>query len=344
MELETQHFRGGRAGFLLGLAEITCVSQIFPKLALIWSDGGRWRMSKWAMAATWPFGKLAVEAGIKLLDSGRSGIDAIEQGISLVEVDPNVDSVGVGGIPNLTGEVELDAAFMRGVDLAVGAVASVKGFPNPIRIARLILEKTPHHILVGEGAERFADSQGLKRAPLLTGSSLEAWEKRRGEQVGLAEGYVARGHDTIGVVALDQSGGITAGTSTSGMALKLPGRVGDSPLVGSGFYADDTAGAAVATGCGELIMRGCLSYGVVELMRAGASPQEACADSLMRLIRRLENTVAVRDAHEDLTKMAVVAIDRDGNVGAAANHGDFDFAYSHSSDPVVHMVRAPKVS
>lgn len=300
-------------------------------------------MSRWAIAATWPFGRLAVEAGIKLLKEGRAGIDAIEQGVRLVEVDPLVDSVGVGGIPNREGEVELDAAFMRGADLAVGAVASVKGFPNPISIARLVLEKSPHHVLVGEGAERFADSHGLERAPLLTASSLEKWQQRRREQGHLAEGQIPKGHDTIGVVALDSKGAITAGTSTSGLALKLPGRVGDSPLVGSGFYADDTVGAAVATGCGELIMRGCLSYAIVELMRMGASPEEATANALLRLIGRLEKNVALRDGNADETKIAVVAIDRHGNVGAAANHDDFDFAYSVSSDPVVRVARAPKV-
>ena len=300
-------------------------------------------MSNWAIAATWPFGRLAVEVGMKLLDEGGDGIDAIEQGVNLVEADPAVDSVGVGGIPNLVGEVELDAAFMRGADLAVGAVASVKGFPNPISIARLVLEKTPHHVLVGEGAERFADSHGLQRAPLLTASSLEAWTKRRREQGHLTEERISRGHDTIGVVALDRKGAITAGTSTSGLALKLPGRVGDSPLVGSGFYADDSVGAAVATGCGELIMRGCLSFAIVELMRMGATPQQASAEALLRLIGRLENTVAVRDGAVDETKIAVVAIDRHGNVGAAANHDDFDFAYSLSSDGVIHLARAPKV-
>lgn len=300
-------------------------------------------MSRWAIAATWPFGRVAVEAGIKLLKEGRAGIDAIEQGVRLVEVDPLVDSVGVGGIPNREGEVELDAAFMRGADLAVGAVASVKGFPNPISIARLVLEKSPHHVLVGEGAERFADSHGLERAPLLTASSLEKWQQRRREQGHLAEGQIPKGHDTIGVVALDSKGAITAGTSTSGLALKLPGRVGDSPLVGSGFYADDTVGAAVATGCGELIMRGCLSYAIVELMRMGASPEEATANALLRLIGRLEKNVALRDGNADETKIAVVAIDRHGNVGAAANHDDFDFAYSVSSDPVVRVARAPKV-
>ncbi len=298
-------------------------------------------MVRWAIAATWPFGQMAVEVGSRLLASGVMGIDAVEEAVRAVELDPSIDSVGVGGIPNIEGEVQLDAALMRGRDLAVGAVAGVKGFSSPVGIARLVLEKTPHHLLVGEGAERHANAQGLERSQLLTQSSLEAWQKRR-EQLAQASSSpeVPGSHDTIGVVALDQRGGITAGTSTSGLAMKLPGRVGDSPLVGSGFYADDLAGAAVATGCGELIMRGCLSYAIVDLMRSGASPQEACGDALGGLVRRLEKDLPVRSATEDMTKMAVLAIDGEGNVGAAANHAEFDYAYCTSKEGKLHLVRA----
>lgn len=295
-------------------------------------------MINWAIAATWPFGRMAVETGGKLLAAGRSSLDAVEQGISRVEADPVVDSVGVGGIPNLLGEVELDAALMRGSDLAVGAVASVTGFPNPIKIARLVLENTPHHLLVGKGAERLADSYKIERAPLLTGRSLETWHKHSKE---VSCNIV--GHDTVGVVALDSTERIIAGTSTSGTAFKLPGRVGDSPLVGSGFYADDTAGAAVATGCGELIMRGCLSYRIVELMAMGATAQEACEDSLFSLIRRLKESVDLDNAKENSKKMAVLAIDKNGCVGAAANHSDFQFAYSCAADPVILLVQANRV-
>lgn len=298
------------------------------------------RMVEWAIAATWPFGRVAVEAGSQLLAEGIGVIDAVEEGICRVEVDPAVDSVGVGGIPNLVGDVELDAALMRGSDLAVGAVASVTGFPNPVKIARLVLEKTPHHVLVGQGAERFADSHGLARGPLLTGSSIEAWNKRC---QGIGNSSSPTGHDTVGVVALDSAGKIAAGTSTSGMALKLPGRVGDSPLVGAGFYADDVSGAAVATGCGEYIMRGCLSFRIVELMAAGATAQEACEEGLLGLIKRLRNSVTLDDAQEDGKKMAVLAIDKNGCVGAAANHGDFQFARTSAGDPVIHLARAAKV-
>lgn len=298
-------------------------------------------MVRWGIAATWPFGQMAVEVGSRLLASGIMGIDAVEEAIRIVELDPSIDSVGVGGIPNIEGEVQLDAALMRGQDLAVGAVAGVKGFSSPVGIARLILEKTPHHLLVGEGAERYADAHGLERSQLLTQNSLEAWQKRR-EQLAQAQSHsdIPGSHDTIGVVALDQRGGITAGTSTSGLAMKLPGRVGDSPLVGSGFYADDLAGAAVATGCGELIMRGCLSYAIVDLMRSGASPEEACQDALGRLVRRLERDLPVRNATCDMAKMAVLAINREGNVGAAANHSGFDYAYCASKDGNLHLRRA----
>ena len=297
-------------------------------------------MVQWAIAATWPFGQSAVRVGSRLLDQGMSGLDAVEQAIRAVELDPSVDSVGVGGVPNCEGEVQLDAALMRGQDLAVGAVAGVKGFPNPISIARLVLEKTPHHLLVGEGAERYADAYGLERGPLLTASSLETWRKRREKQAQAEDPSLGGGHDTVGVVALDMNGDIAAGTSTSGLALKLPGRVGDSPLVGSGFYADNAAGAAVGTGCGELIMRGCLSFAIVELMKGGASAQQACEEALNRLICRLEQCLPVRNATEDMTKMAVLAIDQKGNVGAAANHGEFDFAYQTARDRELRLIRA----
>ena len=197
--------------------------------------------------------------------------------------------------------------------------------------------------MVGDGAERYADAHGLKRDSLLTSSSLEKWKKRRQRQVQITDERWGTGHDTVGVVVLDKAGGITAGTSTSGLALKLPGRVGDSPLPGSGLYADDTAGAAVATGCGELIMRGCLSYAIVELMRSGATPQQACADALGRLVARLEKEIPVRNAHQDMTKMAVLAMDRDGNIGAAANHADFDFAYCLAEDREVRLERAKMI-
>jgi isoaspartyl peptidase/L-asparaginase-like protein (Ntn-hydrolase superfamily) len=301
-------------------------------------------MTRWVIAATWPFGQKAVNLGSRLLAQGMGGIDVVEQAIEAVELDLSVDSVGVGGIPNCEGEVQLDAALMRGKDLAVGAVAGVKGFPNPISIARLVLEKSPHHLLVGEGAERYADAHGLKRGLLLTAGSLETWRKRQEKLPQAQGGSLGGGHDTVGVVALDMDGDITAGTSTSGLALKLPGRVGDSPLVGSGFYADNSAGAAVATGCGELIMRGCLSFVIVELIRGGATPQQACEEALSRLVHRLEAYLPVRNATEDMTKMAVLAIDREGAVGAAANHGEFDFAYQVDGDKELRLARAKTIA
>lgn len=185
----------------------------------------------------------------------------------------------------------------------------------------------------------------------MTETSLQAWKKRRSKLTAAESRYKAgnnlnknAGHDTIGVVARDGAGRIASGTSTSGLALKLPGRVGDSSLVGSGFYVDDKIGAAVATGCGELIMRGCLSFAIVELMRAGAGPQAACEESISRLIRRLGDIVNLRDSRDDFSKVAVLAINHQGEIGAAANHAEFDFAYYMAGMSGSRLVRAKALS
>jgi len=205
------------------------------------------------IAATWTFGAIAVAESSKLLMEGRSALDAVEQGIRCVELDNQEQYwVGVGGFPNADGVMELDAAIMDD-DCRYGAVMAIQDIANPISVARTVMDKCIHNILVGEGAKKWALSNGFKPdKSVLTPEMHKAWLDR---QVKLQKDI--KGHDTIGLICLDSNGVLACGTSTSGYAYKHPGRVGDAPIIGSGLYCDK-AGAAVATGDGEEIMRSCL--------------------------------------------------------------------------------------
>lgn len=273
----------------------------------------------WSVIATWPFAVQAVQRAGEKLRAGTSALDAAEAGIWTVESDPAVTSVGRGGSLNAEGELETDAAVMDGATLRTGAVAALQGFEHPVSVARAVMEHTPHNILVGEGAAQFARRMGFAEADdLIPPEALERWEKEK-------ETRSLTGHDTIGLLALDSRGHIAAATSTSGAGMKLAGRVGDSPLIGSGFYAEDGAGAAAATGFGEDIMRTCCSYRCVELLRSGMGAQEAAE-------------TVIRSAHAALTahglqphNMALVCMRADGSVGAAANHEGFGYAFCHEN-------------
>ncbi|HOJ11176.1 MAG TPA: N(4)-(beta-N-acetylglucosaminyl)-L-asparaginase [Clostridiales bacterium] len=272
----------------------------------------------WSVIATWKFSLTGVAEAGKLVACGRKSLDAVEQVARYVEDDPSVDTVGYGGIPNVAGEVELDAAIMNGEDLSIGAVMGVKGYRNPISIARKVLEDTPHNILVGQGAEDFAARKGFEKTMLLSEKSIETWFKMMNELK--AGNKHIEGHDTVGVVALDTFGRMASGTSTSGISMKYRGRVGDSPLVGSGFYVDDYVGGAAATGVGEDIMKGCTCFYAVELMREGCNPREAAELAVMRTHKRIfEKTGKVGN-------IAIVCADNKGNFGGAANHEGFEYA------------------
>src|SRR5437660_963500 len=268
--------------------------------------------------ATWPFGQTAVATAIELLRKGQPALDAAIAGAQAVEDDPKVNSVGFGGLPNAIGTVQLDACVMDGKTLACGAVAGLENVRHPAALARRVMEKTPHVLLVGEGARLFALQQGFPLESLLTPESVAEWEKSRPRK--RATDAPARqerppedlGHDTVAVLARDQKGSLGGVCTTSGLAHKLPGRVGDSPLIGHGLYVDDTAGAAGATGRGEEIIRVGGSLLIVEAMRAGKSAQEACELAVHKV-----NSVAVsRGVHPE--KVAFLAMDLQGGVGAAA--------------------------
>lgn len=262
---------------------------------------------------TWRMALEGAAAALKILENDGSAADAAETAVKIVEDYPYYKSVGYGGLPNEHGEVELDAAFMDGDSLAIGAVAGIKNYKNPISIARRLSQNQFNAFLVGAGAEEYARQNGFCKQEMLTERARKTWQKRleemRGKKLSAYDG-----HDTVGLLTLDASGSLAAATSTSGLFMKKRGRVGDSPLSGSGFYVDSEIGGASATGLGEDIMKGCLSYEIVRLMKEGLQPQCACDRALHSFARDLS-----RRKGKSAGAMSVVAMNKQGAWGAATN-------------------------
>ena len=258
------------------------------------------------MISTWRSGIAANTRGLEVIKGGGKALDAVQQGVMVVEADPENMSVGYGGLPNAEGVVELDAAIMDGASLEAGSVAALQGIMHPVAVARKVMEETPHVLLVGDGARRFALSRGFESVNLLTPEALKAWQERGGFRTR----ETTDDHDTIGMVAMDVNGDMAATCTTSGLSWKLPGRVGDSPLVGHGLYCDNRAGGAAATGVGEEVIKVCGSYQVVEFMRQGLEPVEAIRRVLERILRR--------DSRNRERQVAFVAMRADGEVGYAS--------------------------
>jgi N4-(beta-N-acetylglucosaminyl)-L-asparaginase len=236
----------------------------------------------------------AVEKAMALLKVGASTLDAVVEGVTLVEDDPEDTSVGYGGLPNADGEVELDASVMYGPTAGAGAVAALKYIRNPTKVARLVMERTNRVFLVGEGALRFALAHGFPKENLLTEKARQEWLKWK-EELSDTDDWVAPpkkeenketklSHGTINCLALDRGGDISGVTSTSGLSFKMPGRVGDSPIIGAGLYVDNNIGAAGSTGNGEANIKVVGAHTVVELMRQGSSPEQACIQTLKRVV------------------------------------------------------------
>lgn len=264
------------------------------------------------VVSTWDFGKKANAKAWDVLAAGGSALDAVEKGINDAELDTDNTSVGYGGLPNEDGEVTLDAVIMDGKRHAAGSVACLKRIKTPISVARKVLEKTRHTLLVGEDATRFAVKMGFKEEDLLTDKAKTIWENwvKGGKKGNFWN------HDTIGMVAVDKNGDLVAGCSTSGLAWKIAGRVGDSPIIGSGAYCDNGVGAAAATGNGDIMMRFCPSIIAVEHMRAGKSPSEACALSLKRIVDKGYKGI----------QACLIAVNKKGEFGAATLSGSFPYA------------------
>jgi isoaspartyl peptidase/L-asparaginase-like protein (Ntn-hydrolase superfamily) len=305
--------------------------------------------------ATWPFGKLAAETAIKLLAKGDPALDCALAGAQAVEDDYSIrTSVGFGSLPDRLGRLTLDACLMDGKTLACGAVAGVEHIKHPAALARRVMEKTPHVFLVGEAAKWFALQQGFPLEVPYTAESIREWLERHPD---LRKGKGGGGkkdekppvedpsdinvdehnHDTVTVLAQDRKGNLGGVCTTSGLAYKLPGRVGDSPIIGAGLYVDDLAGAAGATGVGEEIIRIGGSLFIVEQMRAGKSPQEACELAC----KRANAAAGRRGVHP--AQVAFLALDPKGAVGAACT-AKTNFRYAVGRGDKVEMVQAKEIA
>jgi N4-(beta-N-acetylglucosaminyl)-L-asparaginase len=278
------------------------------------------------VVSTWDFGVGANRAAWKVLDGGGSALDAVEAGARWAEADLCNPTVGRCGNPDRDGVLTLDASIMDG-DGRCGAVAALEDIAHPVSVARAVMEKTPHVMLVGEGAQQFAVAQGFEKTPLLTDEARRAWREwlRSSEyrpQIN-AERQSRPGdksnHDTLGILARDAQGRLAGACTTSGMAWKMHGRVGDSPIVGAGLYVDNEVGAATASGVGEEMVRNAASFLVVELMRQGRSPAQACREAIQRVVRK-------RPEASKRLQVCFLAMNRAGEVGAFALHKGFVYA------------------
>ena len=298
---------------------------------------GASRLGPPCVISTWDFGVAANQAAWAVLARGGTALDAVEAGARVPEADLKNHSVGRAGYPDRDGHVSLDASIMdaRG---NCGAVAGLENIAHPISVARRVMEKTPPVLLGGAGAEQFAVEQGFPREELMTPESRAAWQdwlkthdyhpKANSEMGTYGKAPTADplgtpggkdNHDTIGMLAIDAHGDLAGACTTSGMAWKLRGRVGDSPIIGAGLYVDNEVGAATSTGVGEEVIRNVGSFLVVELMRQGRSPQAACVEAVRRIIRRKP------DGARDL-QVGFLAINRRGEVGAYAIQSGFSYA------------------
>lgn len=277
--------------------------------------------------STWDHGHPANAAALEVLARGGSALDAAEAGARVVESHCPDRSVGLMGMPDRTGVVTLDAAVMTD-DGRAGAVAFVQGVEHPVTLARMVMERTPHVMLAGAGAEAFALSQGVPVARrTLDEAQQEALARWRANQPAPPSG--PDNHDTITILVLD-AGGIMAGASTtSGVAFKMHGRIGDSPILGAGIYVEAGVGGAVCTGLGETVMRTLGAHAAVELMRQGMSPQEACEEAVRRLIRRNREPATSY-------QVGMLALDHRGRAGAYAVQPGFRYALARGTENVVH--------
>ncbi|WP_158884355.1 N(4)-(beta-N-acetylglucosaminyl)-L-asparaginase [Rhodanobacter sp. L36] len=286
------------------------------------------------VVSTWDFGIAANQSAWTVLGTGGRALDAVEKGVQVPESDLKNHSVGKGGYPDRDGHVTLDASIMDG-DGSCGAVAALEHIEHPISVARRVMERTPHVLLVGEGALQFALEQGFKKQELLTPESEKAWHEwqktahyspsinsevhdyGKSSATGMPGG--AHNHDTIGMLAIDAQGRMAGACTTSGMAWKMRGRVGDSPIIGAGLYVDGDVGGATSTGVGEEVIRNAGSFLVVELMRQGRSPHDACKEAVMRIVKKR------REASKTL-QVGFLAMNRHGEVGAYAIQHGFSYA------------------
>ena len=274
-------------------------------------------INKPIVLSTWNFGLKANEEAWKILSNNGLSIDAVEKGVMLVEADPEERSVGYGGRPDRDGRVTLDACIMDH-SMNIGSVACLEHIKHPISVARAVMEKTPHVMLVAEGAFQFAISQGFKKENLLTEQSELEWKEwlKKSEYKPIVN---IENHDTIGMIALDSQGNLSGACTTSGMAFKMHGRVGDSPIIGAGLFVDNEIGAATATGHGEEVIRIAGCHLVVELMRQGLSPEKACKQAVERVYKKQQHRI------KDI-QVGFIALNKNGEYGSYCLQKGFNYA------------------
>ncbi|HLU50861.1 MAG TPA: N(4)-(beta-N-acetylglucosaminyl)-L-asparaginase, partial [Flavobacteriaceae bacterium] len=276
--------------------------------------------------ATWDV-KPSTEAAWNSLQQGGSALDAVEKGCNVEESDPNNNTVGLGGFPDRDGRVTLDACIMDDQG-NYGSVVYMQNIVHAISVARKVMEETPHVLLAGDGAEAFAVSQGFQRSNLLTETSKKAWEEWKVEAK-YKPVINIENHDTIGMLVIDKNGNLSGGCTTSGLAYKMAGRVGDSPIIGAGLFVDNEVGAATATGLGEEVLKTVGSFLIVELMRQGKSPQEACEEAVQRIVKK--NGDRIKDF-----QVGYIAVNKKGETGAYGIHPGFVYTvYQNNENRVI---------
>lgn len=263
---------------------------------------------------TWDFHNASAKAWDVLKDGGSS-LDAVEQGVRVEEADKTNQTVGVGGRPDRDGNVTLDACIMD-KDGNCGAVLAMRNIAHPVSVARKVMEETPHVMLAGKGAEKFAYEMGFEKTDLLTEKSRQDWLEWK-KTSNYKPVINIENHDTIGMLAIDKNGDIAGACTTSGMAYKIAGRVGDSPIIGAGLFVDNEVGGATATGVGEEVVRTVGSFLIVELMRQGKSPQEACEEGVKRII--------TKNKDKPDFQIGFIAVNKKGETGGYCIHPGFTY-------------------
>jgi N4-(beta-N-acetylglucosaminyl)-L-asparaginase len=274
------------------------------------------------VVSTWNHGLPANEAAWKILETGGYALDAVETGVRIPEADPAIMSVGYGGLPDQDGKVTLDASIMDEKGRA-GSVTFLEHIMHPISVARLVMEKTPYVMLSGNGALHFALANGFQKENLLTPEAKAAWKKWKKSNEGFKpviniEKKIRENHDTIGMLALDSQGRMCGACTTSGLAFKMHGRVGDSPIIGAGMFVDGNVGGAVATGTGELVMKTLGTFLVVELMRNRMTPDEACREAVKRIAAKIPDF----QKHQ----IGYLALSSKGEIGSFSIQPGFEYA------------------
>jgi N4-(beta-N-acetylglucosaminyl)-L-asparaginase len=311
----------------LGTAALTAAASALPDTLTAAPPEAPWikrsRVSKFAAVGS-TNGLLSARVTTDLMKRGQDTLDAAVEGVKIVELDPNDDSVGYGGLPNEEGVVQLDASCIHGPSKRAGAVAALEGIKTPSEVARLVLKYTNHILLVGEGAKKFALSYGFKEEDLLTPASREKWLRWRANR-SPRDDYVdvpdnappmARPTGTINLNVVNDKGEISSITTTAGLAFKIPGRAGDSPIVGAGQYTDNEIGAAGSTGLGEANIMVCGGFLTVEHMRQGMKPADACLATLKRLVAMTRPALLAPDGHPTF-QIQFYAINKAGDYGCA---------------------------